>query len=350
METQRNGGWECRAQSVSQDMYKSHVQFSALAEEEEFSPVEIAMIHSKLQSSLLVAGYLTYLLIGARIFLVLEKDEEIRQQAAVVRMKEDFLQNFTSLCPAEVEMFVKNLIKAIRMGMDPTGEENSDWDFSNSFFFVGSMLSTIGYGNLSPKTAGGQLFCVVFSLFGIPLNIVFLHHIGKMLSLLCERLAKCLFRKGVKKKTTRFLTLLFFLVMGILVFICVPSAIFQVMEDWTYGEAIYFAFITLSTIGFGDYIIGRQHSKRYFPYYRVFVAIWIIFGLAWIALLFNLLTNLFEDPDMKPIGDLLPIETVRRKKRKSGQSPPTQLNTVCHDVPNNMNRKTSYRSKETLTF
>ncbi|KAL8168753.1 UNVERIFIED_CONTAM: hypothetical protein K2H54_015889 [Gekko kuhli] len=157
------------------------------------------MIHSKLQICLLIFGYLTYLLVGAGVFQVLEGDEERRQQAAVVRMKEDFLQNFTSLSPAEVEIFVKNLMEAVRMGMDPTGHGNSNWDFSNSFFFVGSMLSTIGYGNLSPKTAGGQLFCVVFSLFGIPLNIVFLHHIGKILSLLCERLAKCLYRKDVKK-------------------------------------------------------------------------------------------------------------------------------------------------------
>ncbi|XP_054828411.1 potassium channel subfamily K member 16-like [Eublepharis macularius] len=283
------------------------------------------MIHSKLQICMLIAGYFTYLLVGAWIFQVLERDAERKQQASVLRMKEDFLKNFTSLSPVEVEIFVTKLMEAVRMGMDLTGQEHSNWDFSNSFFFVGSTLSTIGYGNLSPKTAGGQLFCVVFAGFGIPLNIVFLHHIGKILSLLCERLAKCLYTKGVKKKTTRVLTLLFFLVMGILVFLCVPSLIFQVMEDWTYSEAIYFAFITLSTIGFGDYIIGRQHNKRYFPYYRILVAIWIIFGLAWIALLFNLLTNLLEDSDTKPIEEFIPVKTETRKNRKSKRCPPTQF-------------------------
>ncbi|ETE73519.1 Potassium channel subfamily K member 16, partial [Ophiophagus hannah] len=115
-----------------------------------------------------------------------------------------------------------------------------------------------GYGNLSPKTAGGQLFCVFFAIFGIPLNIVFLQHIGKMLSMVCERLAKWLYRKGVKKKTARGLTLLFFLVMGILVFLCVPSVIIRKIEGWSYSEAIYFTFITLSTIGFGDYMIGKE--------------------------------------------------------------------------------------------
>ncbi|KAH0620279.1 hypothetical protein JD844_020435 [Phrynosoma platyrhinos] len=249
------------------------------------------MIHSRLQSCALIAGYLFYLLMGALIFQALEKDAKREQQRTVLRMKEDFLKNITSLSPAEVEVFVENLMEAVRMGIYPVGNgvpnERSNWDFSNSFFFVGSMLSTIGYGNLSPKTAGGQLFCVVFALFGIPLNI----------------------------KTTRCLTLLFFLVMGILVFLCVPSAIFRKMEGWSYGEAIYFAFITLSTIGFGDYIIGRQQGKDYFPGYRILVAIWIIFGLAWIALLFNLLTTLLEDPEEIPMEEYLQVKTVPRKKR-----------------------------------
>ncbi|XP_063145140.1 potassium channel subfamily K member 16-like [Candoia aspera] len=283
------------------------------------------MRYSRVQSCMLAAGYLAYLLVGALIFQVLEKDAERIQQGITYRMKEDFLKNFTSFSPAEVKVFVENLMEAVRMGIYPAGnefpDEHNNWDFSNSFFFVGSMLATIGYGNLSPRTAGGQLFCVFFALFGIPLNIVFLQHVGKMLSTLCEWLAKWLYRKGVKKKTARGLTLLFFLVMGILVFLCVPSVIIRKIEGWTYNEAIYFTFITLSTIGFGDYMIGRQHDKFYFPGYRIVVAIWIIFGLAWIALLFNLLTTLLEDRNEKPIKDYLQVKMVRKRKKNSKKDP-----------------------------
>ncbi|EMP30665.1 Potassium channel subfamily K member 5, partial [Chelonia mydas] len=171
---------------------------------------------------------------------------------------------------------------------------------------------SIGYGTLCPKTSAGQIFCVFFASFGIPFNIVFLHRVSKMLSLLCERLGRWLYEKGMKKKKIKFLTLLFFLVMGILVFLCLPSFLFQVVEGWSYSEGVYFAFITLSTIGFGDYVVGKQPDRNYPSYYRTLVAIWIIFGLAWIALLFNLLTTLLEDTEKKIAQDL-------HKMRKAGK-------------------------------
>ncbi|XP_019373939.1 PREDICTED: potassium channel subfamily K member 16-like [Gavialis gangeticus] len=267
-----------------------------------------AMCSRKVQTCLLVVSYFTYLFLGAIVFQALERDAEEHEKTAVIQMKQAFLQNFAHLTVGDVEQFVKNLTEAIQKGVYPIRNESqveqSNWDFSSSFFFVGTVVSTIGYGKLCPKTAGGQLFCVFFALFGIPLNIVFLHRVGKILSLLCKRLGKCLYEKGMKKKKTKFLTLLFFLVMGILVFLCLPSLVFQIVEGWSYSEGIYFAFITLSTIGFGDYVVGKQPERHYFSYYRSFVAIWIIFGLAWTALLFNLLMMLLEDTEKKIAKDL----------------------------------------------
>ncbi|XP_009668981.2 potassium channel subfamily K member 17 isoform X1 [Struthio camelus] len=176
-----------------------------------------------------------------------------------------------------------------------------------------------GYGTLRPKTAGGQIFCVFFALFGIPLNIVFLHRVGKMLSLLCKKLGKFLYEKGMRKKKIKFLTLLFFLVTGILVFLCLPSLFFQITEGWSYSEGIYFAFITLSTIGFGDYVVGKQPNRNYFSYYRTVVAIWILFGLAWIALLFNLLTTILEDTEKIIAKDLHQMGKVNRDSEASQQ-------------------------------
>ncbi|CAM4691656.1 potassium channel, subfamily K, member 16-like [Lepidochelys kempii] len=274
------------------------------------------MCGGRIHTGLLVVSYATYLLLGTIGFWALEKNAEKELKMAVIQMKEAFLQNFTHLTVAEVEQFVKNLTDAVQRGIYPVGNESqtevSNWDLSNSFFFVGAVVSTIGYGTLCPKTSAGQIFCVFFASFGIPFNIVFLHRVSKMLSLLCERFGRWLYEKGMKKKKIKFLTLLFFLVMGILVFLCLPSFVFQVVEGWSYSEGVYFAFITLSTIGFGDYVVGKQPDRNYPSYYRSLVAIWIIFGLAWIALLFNLLTTLLEDTEKKIARDL-------HKMRKAGK-------------------------------
>lgn len=45
-------------------------------------------------------------------------------------------------------------------------------------------------------------------------------------------------------------------------FLCLPSLFFQITEGWSYSEGIYFAFITLSTIGFGDYVVGKVDFRE----------------------------------------------------------------------------------------
>lgn len=47
-----------------------------------------------------------------------------------------------------------------------------------------------GYGNLSPSTVSGQVFCVFYALCGIPLNLAFLKQLGKCLTIHLGRLKK----------------------------------------------------------------------------------------------------------------------------------------------------------------
>ena len=39
-------------------------------------------------------------------------------------------------------------------------------------------------------------------------------------------------------------------------FAFIPAVVFQRLEDWTFGEGVYYALITLTTIGLGDYEAG----------------------------------------------------------------------------------------------
>lgn len=54
------------------------------------------------------------------------------------------------------------------------------------------------------------------------------------------------------------LGLALFLALGTLAILIFPPMIFSHVEGWSLSEGFYFAFITLSTIGFGDYVVGKK--------------------------------------------------------------------------------------------
>jgi len=45
-------------------------------------------------------------------------------------------------------------------------------------------------------------------------------------------------------------------VIFLMFFAFIPSVVFQRLEGWTFGEGVYYAMITLTTIGLGDYEAG----------------------------------------------------------------------------------------------
>ena len=47
-----------------------------------------------------------------------------------------------------------------------------------------------------------------------------------------------------------------YLLVGFLLFVFAPAVVFTWLEGWNYRESVYYAFITLSTIGFGDFTAG----------------------------------------------------------------------------------------------
>lgn len=90
------------------------------------------------------------------------------------------------------------------------------------------------------------------------------------------------------------------------------------MEEWSYLDGLYYSFITLTTVGFGDYVAGwfqfrlnithlvfcfrYSHAASAFSgvnpqinyprLYRVFAELWIYMGLAWLSLFFSWNVNM----------------------------------------------------------
>ena len=49
-----------------------------------------------------------------------------------------------------------------------------------------------------------------------------------------------------------------FILWGVLVHLVIPPFVFMVTEEWDYIEGLYYSFITISTIGFGDFVAGES--------------------------------------------------------------------------------------------
>jgi potassium channel subfamily K protein 9 len=72
------------------------------------------------------------------------------------------------------------------------------------------------------------------------------------------------------------------------------AAAFSRYEGWSYFDSVYYCFITLTTIGFGDMVaLQKDNALDNKPEYVVFALIFILFGLAIVAASLNLLVLRF---------------------------------------------------------
>ncbi|CAF4608184.1 unnamed protein product, partial [Rotaria magnacalcarata] len=67
------------------------------------------------------------------------------------------------------------------------------------------------------------------------------------------------------------------------------SGLFHAFEGWTMMQSGYFCFITLSTIGFGDFAPGQITNESNVGEKLVIGTIYALFGMAILAMCFDLM-------------------------------------------------------------
>ncbi|XP_077439570.1 potassium channel subfamily K member 17-like [Vanacampus margaritifer] len=249
------------------------------------------MFHLARVPSILMLGavYVAYVLIGGVVFWKLEGDLGEKDISLLLMNKEKLLSTYTCLDQDGLQEVAQVIEDASKVGLSLKGNSTSDgfWKFTSSALFAATVVTTIGYGNMSPSSTPGQIFCVFFALFGIPLNMVVLNRVGKYMLAIERNISDFLEGKTGRRRWSHFLVYSVCYLSGVLLFFIVPMLVFQLHEGWTYSQAIYYCFITLSTIGFGDFVADSNPDKAYPEWYSVLMASWIFFGLAWLALVIN---------------------------------------------------------------
>ena len=145
-----------------------------------------------------------------------------------------------------------------------------------SFFTISStsiiLLAILGYGHVTPLSDTGKLFCILYALIGIPLTLVLFTALVERLMILTNALLQLLAdRYGhiYSAFHIRLIHIVILLTFLIMVVFLVPAAIFSYIEDsWNFLDAFYYCFISMATIGLGDYIPGDHTEQTHRTLYK----------------------------------------------------------------------------------
>ncbi|XP_014241370.1 TWiK family of potassium channels protein 18-like isoform X2 [Cimex lectularius] len=207
-----------------------------------------------------------------------------------------------------VENYDKNSKLLIR------GEDELNWSFWGAAFFCGTVFTLIGSAHIKPLTVPGRALTIFYALIGIPLFLTLLADFGKLLT----RLIKIVWiyvqniyntgsfkpPKGITGKadddddddeddeddelqfdnidrimhiqrTPEDFSLPISLALSVFImYIFFGAILYYLWEEWTFMESFYFVFISMATIGFGDFIPSTYfHMNSLIVYLTIGLAI-----------------------------------------------------------------------------
>ncbi|XP_076295916.1 uncharacterized protein LOC143216594 [Lasioglossum baleicum] len=343
-------------------------EFKAFVEQNPTETRIMRDLRSRCLSQLLLV--IIYCGLGAFVFRFTEGAFEAFYKCGVKRVKRDFLDSlwsfshnmreddWKSMARKKLMEFEEQLHAAHEAGVQSYSGQKS-WTFLNAVVYCLTVITTIGYGHISPSTNTGRAITIVYAIFGIPMFLIILADFGKLFTRgikflwafvrrlyytgSCRTVRRTVpvqeVMKGVhfvydlatfkrpsqinpedieemQKQTQQSQTVLnldanapdtpgtpamstfaiddeFNLPISVAIFILlgyifVGATLFCLSEGWGFFESFYFVFISMSTIGFGDYV--PKH-----PIYMMCSIIYLVFGLALTSMCINVVQVMLSD-------------------------------------------------------
>ncbi|XP_049880533.1 uncharacterized protein LOC126377000 [Pectinophora gossypiella] len=129
--------------------------------------------------------------LGGMMFRSLEGSFENAYKCGTRNVKRDFIESlwrgshylreedWKSMARKKLFEFENQLHTAHEAGVTSYSGQPS-WNFMNSFVYCMTIVTTIGYGHIAPKTTYGRVATIVYAIIGIPLFLIVLADFGKL--------------------------------------------------------------------------------------------------------------------------------------------------------------------------
>ncbi|GAB0100449.1 TWiK family of potassium channels protein 18 [Sergentomyia squamirostris] len=307
-----------------------------------------------------------YTIAGAFMFPAIEGDGDLERSAELARHRVSVAAKLWNISCCEANIFNKsafielvgqqilhhqqNIVRAAKGGITDSGKTKTSnkWTFSGAFLYSLTVITTIGYGNLIPRTKWGKIATIVYAIIGMPLFLLYLSNIGDILAKsfkwIYAKVCLCRICPGVtrrraarERRKARALTAerddlpddyledgdvgmvsnssvddgtavssedevvgdtqtvivpLTVCVIIMIGYILFGATLFGHWEEWDSLDGSYFCFISLSSIGFGDMVPGFKitgFEGTGVELSFILCAIYLLLGMALIAMCFNLM-------------------------------------------------------------
>lgn len=177
-----------------------------------------------------------------------------------------------------------------------------------------------------------------YAVLGIPLTLVMFQSLGERINtcvgFILHRAKRSL---GLQKTDVSMGNMVLVGLLSCGSTLCIGAAAFSHFEDWTFFNAYYYCFVTLTTIGFGDFVALQEKDALQNQYpYVLFSFTYILVGLTVIGAFLNLVVLRFlmissEEADRRRHEVRKEEQSSQPKDTQEGLKVSETENLACND-------------------
>ncbi|CAL2030365.1 unnamed protein product [Caenorhabditis brenneri] len=215
---------------------------------------------------------------------------------------------------------------------------NEPTSLLDSALFCITTISTIGYGNIVPNGYWAKVICILYCVVGIPLFFLTVATNSVFFVDACNVIKKSFSTKPIQDPKFCWYTS----AMLLFTHCFIGSLIFSLwIDELDFLDAFYFSFISITTIGYGDYTPSPEGVLQY-----TVVAIYLCTGVAIMLLFFTKLQDSImwihyygrkkvsdsEDAEIWYGGQMIHVKDLVKVVAEKFGSTPEKLREVMRDL------------------